>query len=88
MIAAATSIVPATITGPSAFGRMCHAASRIRRTPSARAASTNSFSRSDRNWARISRATGIQRNPPMTITIITNTPPAVPSTFVSASRNR
>ena len=46
-----------------------------RRAPRApRAASTNSFSRSDRNWARTSRATGIQRRPPMTTTIRTKTP--------------
>ena len=36
------------------------------RAPRLRAASTNSFSRRDRNWARTSRATGIQRKPPMT----------------------
>ena len=44
------------------------------RRPRPRAASTNSFSRSDRNWARTSRATGIQRRPPMTATIRMKTP--------------
>ena len=44
MIAAATSMVAATITGPSALGRMC-APPGAARSPSARAASTNSFSR-------------------------------------------
>src|SRR5213078_4678202 len=60
MIAAATSMVPATITGPSAFGRICLNTRRGVVAPSARAASTNSFSRNDRNWARTSR----QRDPP------------------------
>ncbi len=63
MIAAATSIVPATITGPSEFGRMWRTTWRHVEAPSARAASTNSFSRNDRNCARTSRATGIQRKP-------------------------
>ena len=66
MIAAATSMVPATITGPSALGRMWRTTWRTLEAPSARAASTNSFSRSDRNCARTSRATGIQRRPPIT----------------------
>ena len=79
MIAAATSIVAATITGPSAFGRMWRTTWRALLAPSARAASTNSFSRSERNCARTSRATGIQRKPPMTITIMMNTPPSTPN---------
>ncbi len=57
MMAAATSIVAATMTGPSEFGRMCRITSRRLLMPSARAASTNSFSRSERNCARTSRAT-------------------------------
>ena len=66
MIAAATSMVPATITGPSALGRMWRTTCRGTLAPSARAASTNSFSRSEKNCARTSRATGIQRRPPIT----------------------
>src|SRR6266436_4400919 len=58
MIAAATSMVPATITGPRALGRMWRTTWRAVDAPSARAASTNSLSRSDKNWARTSRATG------------------------------
>ena len=88
MIAAATSIVAATITGPSAFGRMWRTTCRILLAPSARAASTNSFSRSDRNCARTSRAAGIQRKPPTTSTIRMKTPPSGPNTDFSASRNR
>ena len=56
--------------------------------PSPRAASTNSFSRSERNCARTSRATGIQRSPPITATISTNTPTSGPSAFFSPSRKR
>src|SRR4029453_2140543 len=59
MMAAATSIVPAMITGPSALGRMWRTTCRSGLAPSARAASTKSFSRSDRNCARTRRATGI-----------------------------
>ena len=54
---------------------------RVCDAPSARAASTNSFSRSEKNWARTSRATGIQRKPPITATISMNTPPSGPSTL-------
>ena len=54
MIAAATSIVPATITGPSELGRMCRTTWRGTEAPSARAAST-SFSRSEKNCARTRR---------------------------------
>ena len=88
MIAAATSMVPATITGPSALGRMWRTTWRSGEAPSARAASTNSFSRSDRNCARTSRATGIQRKPPITTTIRMKTPASGPTSSLSASRNR
>ena len=88
MIAAATSSEPATITGPTAFGRMWRTTCRSGAAPRLRAASTNSFSRSDRNCARTSRATGIQRRPPMTATMSTKTPASRPSVFFSVSRNR
>jgi hypothetical protein len=88
MIAAATSIVAATITGPSAFGRMCRTTWRVVLAPSARAASTNSFSRSDRNCARTRRATGIQRKMPMTTTIRMKMPASAPMYFFSESRKR
>ena len=57
-------------------------------TPRARAASTNSFSRSERNWARTRRATGIHRRQPMGTTMRTNIPSSTPSTPFTASRNR
>ena len=64
MIADETSIVPATMTGPIAFGRMWRiTCCQLRRARAERAASTNSFSRSERNCARTRRATGIQRKP-------------------------
>ena len=52
----AISSVMATMTGPSALGRMWRNAMRRSPTPTARAASTKSASRSDRNGARTSRA--------------------------------
>ena len=81
-MAAATSMVAATITGPKALGRMWRTTRRALPAPSARAASTNSFSRSDRNWARTSLATGIQRKPPMTTTMRTKMPPSDPNTLL------
>ena len=59
MIAAATSMLAATITGPRALGRMWRSTRRGREAPSARAASTHSFSRRERNCARPSRAAGL-----------------------------
>ena len=56
--------------------------------PSARAASTNSFSRRQKNCARTSRATGIQRKPPITATIRMKMPTSGPNTAFSVSRNR
>ena len=89
MMAAATSMVPATITGPSAFGQdVPHDLARACVAPSARAASTNSFSRSERNCARTRRATGIQRKPPITHTMSRKTPTSGPKTAFSASRKR
>ena len=81
-------MVPATITGPSALGRMWRVTVRGVEAPSARAASTNSFSRSEKNCARTRRATGIQRNPPITATMRMNTPTSGPKTAFSESRNR
>ena len=88
MIADETSIEAATITGPSAFGRMWRRTRCPVVAPCERAASTNSFSRKLRNCARTSRATGIQRRPPITATIIRNTPPWLPNTAFRLSRNR
>ena len=78
MIAAATSMVPATIAGPTALGRMWRTTCRNAGAPRLRAASTNSFSRRERNCARTSRATGIQRKPPITATIRMKTPASGP----------
>ena len=58
---------------------MCRTTKRRLLMPSARAASTNSFSRSDRNCARTSRATGIHRKPPITATIRMKTPSSGPT---------
>ena len=46
------------------------------------------FSRSEKNWARTRRATGIQRKPPITMTIRMNTPASGPTSTFSESRNR
>ena len=56
MIAVAMASVPWTITGEIAFGRMCEKRITGRRTPTARAASTKSFSRCARIDPRMSRA--------------------------------
>ena len=65
---------------------VAHHLARPCEAPSARAASTNSFSRSDRNWARTRRATGIQRKPPITTTISTKTPPSTPEHLLQRCR--
>ena len=88
MMAAATSMVAATITGPRLLGRMWRTTWRVVEAPSARAASTNSFSRKLKNWARTRRATGIQRKPPMTATIRMKMPASSPSSAFSGSRNK
>src|SRR5262250_1359506 len=87
-MAAATSRVPATMTGPRALGRMWRIIWRKGFAPRLRAASTNSFSRRERNCARTSRATGIQRSPPMTTTIMMKMPASGPRAFFSTSRKR
>jgi hypothetical protein len=56
MMAVAIASVPATITGEIAFGRMCEKRMVGRRTPTARAARTKSFSRCARMEPRNSRA--------------------------------
>ena len=81
-------MVAATSTGESTFGRMCFQMMRESVSPMARAASTNSFCFSERNWARTSRATGIQLSAPMTVTIIMNTPISGPNDCRSGSRKR
>ncbi len=88
MMAAATSMVAATITGPRLLGRMCRTTWREVLAPSARAASTNSFSRRLKNCARTRRATGIQRKPPMTATMRMKMPTSRPKACFSGSRNR
>ena len=88
MMAAATSMVAATITGPRLLGRMCRTTWRVVLAPSARAASTNSFSRRLKNCARTSRATGIQRKPPITATMRMKMPTSSPKAAFSGSRNR
>src|SRR5712691_2605361 len=53
-------MVAATSTGESTFGRMCFQIIRESGSPTARAASTNSFCFSERNCARTRRAAGVQ----------------------------
>ena len=55
-IAAATNSVVVTTIGPTQFGRMCRTMMRMSLAPAAFAASTNSFSRSERNKPRTTRA--------------------------------
>jgi hypothetical protein len=49
IMAEATSTVPATMIGPNEVGKMCRVTKRKLVIPRARAASTNSFSHSERN---------------------------------------
>ena len=58
-IATPTVSVKNTTMGPTAFGSMCRKMIRGADAPDARAASTNSFSRSERNSPRTIRAIGI-----------------------------
>ena len=88
MMAAATSMVAATITGPSELGRMWRTICRCVLAPSARAASTNSFSRRLKNCARTTRAAGIQRKPPITSTISTKMPTSGPTSDFNPSRKK
>ena len=61
-----TAIVPYTMIGWSAFGRMCRKMMRVRLKASARAASTNSSSLSDRKLARTIRVIASQPVRPST----------------------
>ena len=61
MIASATASVPLTMIGPSVFGRMCRNMIRMSPAPTAFAASTYSFSRSERKTPRTMRAIGVQK---------------------------
>ncbi len=85
-IALATPRVPATMMGLIEFGSRCRVAIRHRRTPRARAASTNSRSRRARNEARVSRATFIQRTRPTMTTIVRKLGPN--RALARMSRNR
>ncbi len=58
--------VAATVITPTVLGRMCLKMIRRGLAPSARAASTNSFSRSDRNSPRTNRASDVQSTKPRT----------------------
>ena len=61
--------------GPMALGIMCQKMMRESRAPEARAASTNSFSFSDRNTPRTIRASGIQKNSERIRTVWKRLPP-------------
>ncbi len=71
----ATRIVAFTMIGPSAFGSRCRKMIRVSEAPSARAASMNSFSRSDRTAERTTRATYAQVSPAITMAIQYQEPP-------------
>src|SRR5579885_361660 len=60
-IACETTVVPATITAPVAFGSTWRKSTRSPDAPDASAASTYSFDRSDRTVARTTRATLVHR---------------------------
>src|SRR5207244_12364571 len=74
-MAAATPKVAFTVIGPMALGIMCQKMMRESRAPEARAASTNSFSFSDRNTPRTIRASGIQKNSERIRTVWKRLPP-------------
>jgi hypothetical protein len=69
-IASATPIVAETSTGATAFGTMCRKMMRRSGRPSARAATTKSCSRSERNSARTKRALPIHPVAPITIMML------------------
>ena len=83
MMVAPTSSDAATTIGLSAFGRMCRKMIRRSRTPTARAASTNSRSRIDRNRLRTSRLTPIQLKSAKIPTISSGEPLPPPRKFAT-----
>ena len=61
MIAVPTASVPLTMIGPSVFGSMWRNMIRRSPAPAAFAASTYSFSRSDKKMPRTTRASDVQK---------------------------
>src|SRR5436309_8352131 len=77
MMARPTTSVALTTMGPMALGSMWRNMMRQLEAPVARAASTNSFSLSDMNTPRTTRAMGIQNSTESTSTIAGLDPPEV-----------
>src|SRR6266699_3732064 len=82
-----TPRVAETMIGASALGRMWRRMMRVFEAPRARAAWTNSCSRSTRNWARIKRPISYQPVAAMTMmTVLSRTPPVAAVTAITTSR--
>src|SRR5438552_17191385 len=75
MMARPTTRVALTTMGPMVLGSMWRTMMRQLEAPDARAASTNSFSLSERNTLRTTRAIGIQNRTESTSTIAGLEPP-------------
>ena len=86
MIAVAIASVPCTITGEIAFGRMCEKRIARRRTPTARAASTKSFSRCASTEPRSSRAKIGTFVTPTAIMICQSPGPSIATIPIASSR--
>ena len=76
-MAAATTSVALTMIGPMVFGMMCRRMMRVSPEPDALAASTYSFSRSDRKTPRTIRAMPVQKTSARIIATRDGSPPPV-----------
>jgi hypothetical protein len=76
--------VAATMMTPMVLGRMCRKMIRPLDAPTERAASTNSFSRSDRNSPRTMRARPVQVTKPMK-SPSPHTPPTPPEIWATTA---
>ena len=75
-----------TTIGVSALGRMWRSSSRPPRTPSPRAASTNSLPLSASTWARVWRAMPTQPVSPMAMKMFSSPAPSIDITRMTNSR--
>ena len=73
--------VPVTVSGASAWKSRWRRMIHVLRAPSARAAVTNSCSRSESTTARTTRAASVQAKRPMTRTTISRPVPTMPTTI-------
>ena len=85
-IASGMPNVTDTTIGVSALGRMWRSSSRPPRTPSPRAASTNSFSLRARTCARVCRAMPTQPVSPMAMKMLKRPAPSIDMTRMTNSR--